>query len=105
MTTLGTRSRAMARTQAAESLLPSPDTTLRSLMDPERAGPGAARNTQARNSIARAKAHTEDPTAGARCDPGAGPLAGSVAASIARSSSDGSSPVVLPADAQRGVAG
>jgi hypothetical protein len=95
----------MPRMPAAETPPPSPDTTLRSLEDLERAGPGAAGIGRARNSIARPKAHSRDPKAGTRCDPGAGPLAGSAAEPMARSSSGGFSPIVRPAHARGGVAG
>jgi len=101
MSTPGACSPAMPRMPAKETPPPSQDTALRSLEDLERAGPGAAGTGQARNSIARSR----DPKAGARCDPGAESLAGSLAGPMARSSSDGSSPVVRPANSRRGVAG
>src|SRR4029453_13359162 len=82
----------------------SPDTRLRSLTDLERAGPGAAGMGQARNSIARPMTNSQDPKAGARCDPGAEPPTGSAAGPMARSSSSGSCPVVRPAHAPSGVA-
>jgi hypothetical protein len=105
MITPGTCSPAMPRMPAAETTPPSPDTTLRSLEDLERARPGAAGIGQARKSIARPKAHSQDPQAGARCDPGAGPVARSAAGPMALSSSGGSLPVVRAAHARGGVAG
>jgi len=96
---------AMLCTRAAGSQPPSPDNALRSLEDPERAGPGAAGIGRARNSIARPKARSEAPQARDRCDPGAEPLAGPAAGPMARSSSGGSCPVVGPAHAPGGVAG
>ena len=98
-------SSAMLCARAAGSRPPSPDKALRSLEDPERAGPGAAGIGQARNSIPWPKARSGAPKAAARCDPGAESLAGSVAGPMARSSSGGSSPVARPAHARRGVAG
>ena len=70
MITPGTCSPAMPRMPAAETPPPSPAPTLRSLEDLERAGPRAAGIGQARNSIARPKAHSQDPQGGARCDQG-----------------------------------
>jgi hypothetical protein len=105
MITPGNCCPATPRMLAAETPPPAPEPTLRSLEDLERAGPGAAGVGQARNSIARPRSHSQDPQAGARCDPGAGPLAGFTANPVARSSSGGSSPLVRPAHARRGVAG
>jgi hypothetical protein len=104
MITSGTCCPAIPRTQAVRSRPPSPDTMPRSLEDLERAGPGATGIAQARNSIARRKARAQDPNGEAR-DPAAEPPAGSLVNSLARSSSGGSSPVVRPAHARRGVAG
>jgi len=84
---------------------PSLFATLRCLRDPECAGLGPVGIAEARHLIVRQEALSEDPKTWARRDPAAEPEADSLAKPTARSSSGGSSPVVLPAYALRGVAG
>jgi hypothetical protein len=84
---------------------PSPETTRRCLEKPEPAGRGAAGISRTPELDRPAEGTLRCSKSGGCCDPGAEPLAGSAAGSMARSSSGGSSPVVRPAHAPRGVAG